>query len=116
MLVKALIDFISFFDKYKKDQQWTKEQIITGVLSKTVDWLQVNGEIKALVRFNVVNDGRVADILDLRITDKRGIEIMKLFARRAKRNFPSLEYIRFERGIKYPGKKHKMVDIEWFIT
>ena len=115
MILDKLVEFITYFETYKQDCQWTKEQIITGILANTVDWVQDNGRITAIVRFNLLNDGRIADILDLRITDKRGIEIMKLFARRAKRNFPSLEYIRFERDIKYPNRGHKLIEIQKFL-
>ena len=114
MVLTELVKFAQRIDLYKNDESWIKEQIIKGIQNNTVDYVIRYGKVVAFVRYNIINDGRVADILDL-IIDENGVETIRYFVRRGLERFPTLKFIRFERGIKYPERRHKIVEIEKFL-
>jgi hypothetical protein len=66
----------------------------------TADVLFKGDVAVACVRYNISRSGRVAYILDL-YCKSHGMEAMRLFCRNGRARFPSLRYIKFERGWKY---------------
>ena len=117
MLLDNLITFLECnFDKYKNEHDWLAKQIIKGIRNGTCDYISKNGEIIACVRFNIINDGRVADILDFAVKENNdGIGIMKYFIARAWLQFPCLIYVRFNRMIKYPDREHRIYELTRFL-
>ena len=82
----------------------------------TLDWIYKRNELIAAVRYNILNQGRVADVLDMIIKPGHNSRsIMKYFIARGWARFPSLKYIRFEREFK-DNKGHRMYRIDRFFT
>jgi hypothetical protein len=90
--------------------------ILSHVRTNTFDALRVNGEIKACVRYAILNDGRVGDCLDLIIKPgENGKKIIKYFVAKAWVKFPSMKFVRFERQYKCPGRENKLIEIGKFL-
>ena len=114
MIVDKLANFaLEKFKNYEYD--WIKKQIIQGIVNNTVDYIIENQEVIDYVRYNIINSGRVADVLELRVTSSNGKQIIKHFIQNGYKRFPTLKFIRFERDIKYPNRGHKLVEIEKFL-
>ena len=82
----------------------------------TLDWLYRKDEIVAAVIYNIINEGRVANILDMVIKpSENSIKIMKYFIARGWMRFPSLQFIRFERAFK-DKKGYRMYRMKRFFN
>ena len=103
-MINKIVQFIKEnFEKYQKeDDEDLANIVLNHIRHNTFDILMRKDEIRAVCRFNVINDGRVADILDLIISkeEKDGKKIIKYFIARGWMKFPSLVFLRFERGLK----------------
>lgn len=78
----------------------------------TIDSVYKDGEIIAVVRWNISADGRVCDVLDLLICEgENGFRVMKHLIARNWHRFPTVRHIRFDRPEKYPGRSHRMYPI-----
>jgi hypothetical protein len=92
------------------------EEVEKHYAANTLDWMYDRDRLIAVVRYNILNDGRVADILDLIIDDPtRGRKIIKYFVARGWMRFPSLRFIRFERDYKEQDRGTRMYRIERFL-
>jgi hypothetical protein len=90
------------------------EQVDLHAQYGTLDWVYKEGEMIAVVRYNIINNGRVADVLDLII--KKGNnsrKVIKYLIAGAWLKFPSLIYLRFERFFK-DNKGYRMYRMDRF--
>jgi len=73
------------------------------------------GEITGLVRFNVIDNGKTGQILDLVIRpDWRGKGLGNHFIRRALKTFPNSKFIVFHRGRKNRSQE-RQIPIDSFL-
>lgn len=91
---------------------------IKGIIEKhirfgTCDVIVRDDKIKAVVRWNVTQDGLVFDILDLFIAPgESGIRTIRHFVARNWGRFLTVKYIRFARVLKYPNRGWRVYRIE----
>jgi len=107
---------VSFIKKYSpyRDEEKIKEYIKLHLDYKTCFVGTDNlGEITFICRWNISQDGKTADILDLYIReDWRNKDLIRQLLERGLWIFPKVEYITFERGVKYPNKNRKVYSVE----
>jgi hypothetical protein len=67
-----------------------------------LDWLYGKNGLIAFVRYEVINEGSLANIFDLAIdeSEENSLNIVKFFVARGWVRHPSLRYIRFQRELK----------------
>lgn len=105
-----ILEFVKKYESYNQD-----DIIAKHLEYGTIDAIKVDGDIKGVVRYNISESGKLADILELYVDSKLGFRIIKDFIRNGLNNYPSLELIRFFRDKKYPGRKPKIVKIRELI-
>ena len=108
---------INHFPKYEgADRFDLLDQLERHYAHGTLDWLYRKDELVAAVRYNILNSGRVADILDLIIKPgNNSRKIMKFFIARGWVMHPSLQFIRFDRTFK-DSKGHRMYRMSRFFN
>lgn len=98
--------------KYGTVQEWIKALDWHWVYG-TVDAIEVNGEIIAVVRWNITKDGEICDVLDLVVKKgENGFRVIKHFIARNWHRFPTVKLIRYRRNEKYPNREPKTLSIE----
>jgi len=82
-----------------------------------LDWLYRKKKLVAVIRYEVINEGTVANIFDLIIDNKEkdSFKIMKYFAALGWVKFPSLRYIKFQRALK-DNRGYRMYKIKNFFN
>jgi len=79
---------------------------------RTIETIEVGGEIVAFGRFNV--EGINATILDVVVRpDYRHKKLIKLMLLRGWKRFPFVKYIQFERGLK--DRKKRRISMKKFL-
>lgn len=93
---KELIkEYVEFHNKY-------------GTIDYAIDH---EGYIIAVCRWNMSDDGRIAQVLDFAINEKwRNQGIGNDFIRRALKRFPSIEWLEFRRGLR--NKKLRKLEVK----
>lgn len=111
--LEKIADFIQKHAPHYTDRELLKEYILRHFEFKTAFVMQDGEAIAAVCRWNVSEDGMVAEILDLYIDEKlRGKKIIQQFLQKGLWIFPSVKYIRFERFMKYPNKEKSLIPVE----
>lgn len=78
----------------------------------TIDAIYKEEKIVACVRWDISEDGKTFDILDLIISPKEnGFLIMKHFIVRNWYRFPSVRNLKFSRNTKYPNRKESLYSL-----
>lgn len=89
-----------------------KEVVNEHLKYGTIDALENDGRIIAVVRYNITPSGATADILDLWIDHKDGLNIIKYFIKNGLNKYPKLKYIRFIREKKYNNRNTRIYRIK----
>lgn len=99
--IDKLICFVRKYLKYE-DEGLLKVYIMKHFEYGTIDYaIDSNGEIVALCRWNVSDDGKIGDILDFAVReDFRNTCVGKDFIKRALKRFNKMETLRFKRGLR----------------
>lgn len=105
-------DFLGF---YKIDRATALSYIEVHQKYDTIITLQdENGRLIAVTRFNI--RGAVADCFDTTIHPKyRGLSTLKSLIKKAHLVHPYLEFMQFERRLKYPNKQLVTYSIKKFL-
>lgn len=118
---KLFIDIMVLLNQYlPKYRTVSGERIIRELKAhqehNTLDYLYEGDKLIALVRYNILNNGRVADILDfIVVPGQDGKKIIRYFIAHGWIKFPSLQFVRFQRALKNK-RGYNMYRIERFIT
>lgn len=98
------------FPIYEGKSEEIRKIILTHIRYGTFDYLEENGKIIFVLRYNI--EGDTAFVLDLAISKKhrRNIRFIKRIIARNWMRFPNVRYIKFER-FKYPDKERKIYDL-----
>jgi GNAT superfamily N-acetyltransferase len=111
--LNKIADFIQRYAPHYTDRELLKEYILKHWEFKTAFVMMDGEEIAAVCRWNISDDGKVAEILDLYIDEKfRGKKIIQMFLQKGLWIFPQVKYIRFERFMKYPNREKSLIPIE----
>lgn len=108
---------IERFPEYKEeDRAAILNKLERHYVTGTIDWIYSKEGLKAVVLYDIINDGRVANILDLFIQPgENGVKIIIFFVARGWARFPSLQFVRFERVFN-DKEGHRMYRIERFLN
>ena len=107
-LLEKLTAFIQKYLPYG-DKYLVKKYIQEHNAYHTLYYALDKDEVIGLVRFNLSEDGEIADILDLVIhPDYRGQGVAKSFINRALKEFPNGKYLTFKRGRKNRNEQRKI--------
>lgn len=116
-------EILRFIRRYQKDflifYQITRDTALDYIrihqrYNTLVTLQDENGRLIAVTRFNV--RGLVADCFDTVIHPRyRGVDTLKSLILKAWAMHPYLEYLQFERRIKYPNKLVKTYSIRKFL-
>jgi hypothetical protein len=106
-------DFYIKYGHFYADKEFVKTVIKRHIEYNTIFVVNDNnGEVGALCRWNVIDNGDTADVLDLYIReDWRDKRIIEGFLKRSLEIFPTLKYIKFRRNKKYSGRE-RILSIE----
>lgn len=118
-MLQKIITFIRRNHKRKYISLSNKDiliEVLKHINSNTFDIIEKKEKIKAVVAYNITNEGTVANIIDLIIAkDENGFTAMKYFIARGWMRFPSLRYIKFERHYK-DNKGYRLYRINKFFN
>jgi hypothetical protein len=111
-IIEEITDFIIKYSSYIHRDK-IKEFIQKHIEYNTCMYLtDKNGEIAAVVRWNVIDNGRVAHVLDLIIReDFRNNGMIKTLLIKGLMKFPTVRYLSWERLGKYPKRKPRIYSI-----
>jgi GNAT superfamily N-acetyltransferase len=103
--LNRIAEFLCEHNKY------TDREMLKGYLREhggygTLDYgIDTDGNIVSVVRYNLSNDGSVADILDFAIRhDFRNKGLGKDFILRALKKWPNIKKLKFMRGVRGDGR------------
>jgi hypothetical protein len=112
--LNKIVDFIQKYAPQYKDREVIKQYVLKHFEYKTAFvGYDSNNDVIFVCRWNLSNSGIIAHILDLYIReDYRNQNIIQLLLTKGIWNFPTIRYISFERGKKYPNREQKIYSVE----
>ena len=79
----------------------------------TMDLVYRNEKVIAACRWNISETGKICEVLDYYcVPEENGFRIAKHMIARNWSRFPAVEYIQFERIMKYPLRKDRLYPIK----
>ena len=105
--------------KMDKFSESTDEHILNiledDFVNGSLDWIYNKDKLIAVVRYEIIEDGTVANIFDLIIddTEEDSFKIIKYFIARGWARFPSLRRIQFQR-VLYDNRGYREYGIKEF--
>lgn len=115
MLLKKLVDFIQNYLPYRK-RKFIEKEVIKHLKYRTIQYfIDSEGEIVGLCRWNISDDGKIAHILDLIVReDYRKTGVARRFLKNGLKLFGSVKYLEFEREFRGDRRK-RLIPIEYIL-
>jgi len=114
--IDEIVDFIFEHTNYTPDRKLWTEIVSKHLQYNTCMIIHQDNKVIAFYRWNIIQDGTVAELLDLMIEKTyRNNGIINMMIKEFIKGHPTVKWLIWKRGIKYPDRQPVCYEINRFL-